>query len=98
MLRPDCSSGAQHGVDPFHATPGNTVHRFTAIHVPMALQTEVAHRWRRYGPSRDPWVNTDRIGDQGVGGRRLFGRLALRPPPLPLASAPGTEIASHSPK
>ncbi|MEF8816054.1 MAG: DUF2914 domain-containing protein [Salinibacter sp.] len=60
---------AQNGEDPFHYAPGDTVHCFTAIYAPTALQTRVAHRWQRYVPSRGAWVNTDRIGYQVVGGR-----------------------------
>jgi len=62
--------GAENGDDPFRYAPGDTVHCFAAIYAPTALQTQVAHRWQRYVPSRDAWVETDRIGYQVVGGRR----------------------------
>ena len=61
---------AESGDNPFHYAPGDTVHCFTAIYAPTALQTQVAHRWQRYVPSRDAWVETDRIGYRLVGGRR----------------------------
>lgn len=67
---PNTRLWAQNGDDPFHYAPGDTVHCFTAIYAPTALQTKVAHRWQRYMPSRDAWVDTDRIGYEVVGGRR----------------------------
>lgn len=74
LLRQEHSSKArfwaQNGDDPFHYAPGDTVHCFTAIYAPTALKTEVAHRWQRYEPSRDAWVDTDRIDYEVVGGRR----------------------------
>lgn len=74
VLRQERSSKAwpwaRHGDDPFHYAPGDTVHCFAAIYAPTALQTKVAHRWQRYVPSRDAWVDTDRIGYEVVGGRR----------------------------
>lgn len=74
LLRQERSSkawlGAVHGEDPFHYAPGDTVYCFAAIYAPTALQTTVAHQWQRYVPSRDIWVDTDRIGYELVGGRR----------------------------
>ncbi len=74
LLRQERTSRAQfwaeNGDDPFHYAPDDTVHCFTAIYAPTALQTKVAHRWQRYVPSRDAWVDTDRIEYQVVGGRR----------------------------
>ncbi|MCS3754803.1 hypothetical protein GGP79_002778 [Salinibacter ruber] len=58
------------GDDPFHYAPTDTVHCFTAIYAPTAFQADVTHRWQRYVPSRDAWVDTDRIAYQVVGGRR----------------------------
>lgn len=60
----------QNGEDPFRYAPGDTVHCFTAIYAPTSLQTTVAHRWQRYVPSREDWVDTDHIDYQVVGGRR----------------------------
>ena len=74
VLRHERSSSSglwgPNGDDPFHYAPGDTVHCFTAIYAPTALRTRVAHHWQRYVPSRDAWVDTDRIGYQVVGGRR----------------------------
>ncbi len=61
---------AQHKDDPFRYAPGDTVHCFTAIYAPTALRMEVTHRWQRYVPFRNTWMETDRIGYQVVGGRR----------------------------
>lgn len=74
LLREEQSSRppfwAQNGEDPFHYAPGDTVHCFTAIYAPTALRTQVTHRWQRYAPSREAWVDTDRIAYRLVGGRR----------------------------
>ncbi len=74
VLRQERSSRArfweQKGDVPFHYTPGDTVHCFTAIYAPTDLQTRVAHQWQRYVPSQEAWVNTDRISYRVVGGRR----------------------------
>jgi len=61
---------AQKGDDPFYYTSADTVHCFAAIYAPTALRTRVVHRWQRYVPSRDIWMETDRIGYRVVGGRR----------------------------
>nr|WP_272505224.1 DUF2914 domain-containing protein [Salinibacter ruber] len=58
------------GDDPFHYAPTDTVHCFTAIYAPTAFQADITHRWQRYVPSRDAWVDTDRIAYQVVSGRR----------------------------
>jgi acyl dehydratase len=46
------------------------VHCFAAIYAPTEFETRIAHRWQRYVPSREAWVNTDRIAYRVVGGRR----------------------------
>ena len=60
---------AQKGDDPFYYSSADTVHCFAAIYAPTDFQTRVAHRWQRYVPGRDAWVETDRITYQVVGGR-----------------------------
>ena len=61
---------AQKGDDPFYYSPTDTVHCFAAIYAPTDFETRVAHRWQRYVPSRDAWVETDRITYRVVGGRQ----------------------------
>ena len=74
LLRQEKGSKArfwsQKGDDPFYYTAGDTVHCFAAIYAPTALRTRVAHHWQRYVPSRDAWMETDRITYKVVGGRR----------------------------
>lgn len=60
----------QNDDDPFYYTSSDTVHCFTAIFAPTALQTDVYHHWQYYNPTRGAWVDTDRIGYEVVGGRR----------------------------
>lgn len=60
---------AQKGDDPFYYSPADTVHCFAAIYAPTDFETRIAHRWQRYVPARDAWVNTDRIAYRVVGGR-----------------------------
>jgi hypothetical protein len=60
----------QDGDDPFHYAPSDTVHCFAAIYAPTEFETRIAHRWQRYVPSREAWVDTDRIAYRVVGGRR----------------------------
>ena len=60
----------QNDDDPFYYTSSDTVHCFTAIFAPTALQTDVYHHWQYYNPTREAWVDTDRIGYELVGGRR----------------------------
>ncbi len=56
--------------DPFYRTPNDSVHCFTAVFAPTALQTQVYHHWQYYDETRETWVDTDRIGYRVVGGRR----------------------------
>lgn len=56
--------------DPFYRTSGDTVHCFTAVFAPTALQTQIYHHWQYYDDTREAWVDTDRIGYRVVGGRR----------------------------
>jgi hypothetical protein len=58
------------GDTPFYYAEDDTVHCFAAIYAPTALQTRVAHRWQRYNPTRETWVETDRITYRVEGGRR----------------------------
>ena len=60
---------AQKGDDPFYYSPADTVHCFAAVYAPTDFETRVAHRWQRYVPNRDAWVETDRITYRVVGGR-----------------------------
>ncbi|MEF8796962.1 MAG: DUF2914 domain-containing protein [Salinivenus sp.] len=60
----------QNDDDPFYYTSSDTVHCFTAIFAPTALQTDVYHHWQYYNSTREAWVDTDRIGYEVVGGRR----------------------------
>lgn len=60
----------QNDDDPFYYTSSDTVHCFTAIFAPTALQTDVYHHWQYYSATREAWVDTDRIGYELVGGRR----------------------------
>lgn len=56
--------------DPVHYAAGDTVHCFTAVFAPTALQTKIYHHWQYYDAETDTWVDTDRIGYRVVGGRR----------------------------
>jgi len=61
---------AQKGDDPFYYSPADTVHCFAAVYAPTDFETRIVHRWQRYVPSRDAWVETDRITYRVVGGRQ----------------------------
>jgi len=56
--------------DPFVYADDDTVHCFTAVFAPTALQTKIYHHWQYYDATRDTWVDTDRIGYEVVGGRQ----------------------------
>ena len=74
LLRHETSAGLSlwraSGDDPFRYAPGDTVHCFTAIYAPVDFEARVAHRWQRYVPAREAWVETDRIPYRVTGGRR----------------------------
>jgi hypothetical protein len=58
------------GIAPvMHVEPGGALYLYSAVFAPIALTTDIVHRWQRYDPKKKIWVTVSRVTFPIRGGR-----------------------------
>jgi len=58
------------GIAPvMHVEPGGALYLYSAVFAPIALSTNIVHRWQRYDPVKKTWVTVSRVIFPIRGGR-----------------------------
>ncbi len=52
-----------------HLIPGESLYAYSAVFTPIALTTEITHRWEWFDPNTKQWVTESRIAYPIAGGR-----------------------------
>ena len=52
-----------------HAREGESLHVFSSVFTPVAIKTDIVHRWEKYDPAEDDWVESTEVSFPVSGGR-----------------------------